>query len=242
MGHPGAVLARTRNSPVHPAGLSRRHRSRRRQYPRWRARRHRHSGQGPRGRQVGAQARPSPTPVVLPPGADTTEFTRWIGTVTDPAGKVHDCEHATGNGHMTADSAGTCDQAQGIRREVSEAHRQIQERERPTYSGLGGRIQSRTPSPASPSCSPCLAPRSTGRSNDKTAQRADPPTHIARSPAPGDTILTGSLPASSARLKTFHQELTASTPDRGRDFVGSPGVLCCFLGGCGGLGAWAADG
>ena len=46
-------------------------------------------------------------PVVLPPGADT-EFTRWIGTVTDPAGKVHDCEHATRNGHMTTDSAGTC--------------------------------------------------------------------------------------------------------------------------------------
>ena len=47
-------------------------------------------------------------PVVLPPGADITEFTRWIGTVTDPAGKVHDCEHATRNGHMTTDSAGTC--------------------------------------------------------------------------------------------------------------------------------------
>ena len=47
-------------------------------------------------------------PVVLPPGTDTTEFTRWIGTVTDPAGKVHDCEHATRNGHMTTDSAGTC--------------------------------------------------------------------------------------------------------------------------------------
>ena len=47
-------------------------------------------------------------PVVLPPGVDTTEFTRWIGTVTDPAGKVHDCEHATRNGHMTTDSAGTC--------------------------------------------------------------------------------------------------------------------------------------
>jgi hypothetical protein len=45
---------------------------------------------------------------VLPPGADTTEFTRWIGTVTDPAGEVHDCEHATRNGHMTTDSAGTC--------------------------------------------------------------------------------------------------------------------------------------
>ena len=52
--------------------------------------------------------RPSAKPVVLPPGADTTEFTRWIGTVTDPAGKVHDCEHATRNGHMTTDSAGTC--------------------------------------------------------------------------------------------------------------------------------------
>ena len=52
--------------------------------------------------------RPSPKPVALPPGADTTEFTRWIGTVTDPAGKVHDCEHATRNGHMTTDSAGTC--------------------------------------------------------------------------------------------------------------------------------------
>ena len=42
------------------------------------------------------------------PGADTTEFTRSIGTVTDPAGEVHDCEHATRNGHMTTDSAGTC--------------------------------------------------------------------------------------------------------------------------------------
>ena len=52
--------------------------------------------------------RPSAKPVVLPPGADITEFTRWIGTVTDPAGKVHDCEHATRNGHMTTDSAGTC--------------------------------------------------------------------------------------------------------------------------------------
>jgi hypothetical protein len=52
--------------------------------------------------------RPSAKPVVLPPGADTTEFTRWIGTVTDPAGKVYDCEHATRNGHMTTDSAGTC--------------------------------------------------------------------------------------------------------------------------------------
>ena len=48
--------------------------------------------------------RPSAKPVVLPPGADT----RWIGTVTDPAGKVHDCEHATRNGHMTTDSAGKC--------------------------------------------------------------------------------------------------------------------------------------
>jgi hypothetical protein len=47
-------------------------------------------------------------PVVLPPGADTTEFTRWIGTVSDPAGKVHDCEHATRNGHITTDSAETC--------------------------------------------------------------------------------------------------------------------------------------
>ena len=56
----------------------------------------------------GPQPRPSAKPVVLPPGADTTEFTRWIGTVTDPAGKVHDCEHATRNGHMTTDSAGTC--------------------------------------------------------------------------------------------------------------------------------------
>ena len=47
-------------------------------------------------------------PVELPPGADTTEFTRWIGTVTDPAGKVHDCEHATRNGHQTTGSAETC--------------------------------------------------------------------------------------------------------------------------------------
>lgn len=47
-------------------------------------------------------------PAVLPPGADTTETARWIGTVTDPAGKVHDCEHATRNGHQTTDKAEAC--------------------------------------------------------------------------------------------------------------------------------------
>jgi hypothetical protein len=52
--------------------------------------------------------RPSANSVVLPPGTDTTESTRWIGTVTDPTGEVHDCEHATRNGHMTTESARTC--------------------------------------------------------------------------------------------------------------------------------------
>src|SRR6058998_172779 len=33
------------------------------------------------------------------------------------------------------------DQAQAMRRELTEAHRQIQEQERPTYSGLGARIE-----------------------------------------------------------------------------------------------------
>ena len=33
------------------------------------------------------------------------------------------------------------EQAQASRRELSEAHRQIQEQERPTYSGLGARIE-----------------------------------------------------------------------------------------------------
>ena len=33
------------------------------------------------------------------------------------------------------------EQAQAMQRELSEAHRQIQEQERPTYSGLGGRIE-----------------------------------------------------------------------------------------------------
>ena len=62
----------------------------------------------PEAAKSAPKPRPSAKPVVLPPGADTTEFTRWIGTATDPAGKVHDCEHATRNGHMTTDSARTC--------------------------------------------------------------------------------------------------------------------------------------
>ena len=33
------------------------------------------------------------------------------------------------------------EQAQALERELSEAHRQIQEQERPTYSGLGARIE-----------------------------------------------------------------------------------------------------
>jgi DivIVA domain-containing protein len=33
------------------------------------------------------------------------------------------------------------DQAQAMRRELADAHRQIQEQERPTYSGLGARIE-----------------------------------------------------------------------------------------------------
>ena len=33
------------------------------------------------------------------------------------------------------------DQSQAMRRELSDAHRQIQEQERPTYSGLGARIE-----------------------------------------------------------------------------------------------------
>ena len=54
-----------------------------------------------------AAAAPARKPAELPPGADTAD-TRWIGTVTDSAGKVYDCEHATRNGHMTTDAAGTC--------------------------------------------------------------------------------------------------------------------------------------
>ena len=33
------------------------------------------------------------------------------------------------------------EQAQALQRELSDAHRQIQEQERPTYSGLGSRIE-----------------------------------------------------------------------------------------------------
>src|SRR2546430_13934634 len=33
------------------------------------------------------------------------------------------------------------EQAQAMQRELSEAHRQLQEQDRPTYSGLGGRIE-----------------------------------------------------------------------------------------------------
>jgi hypothetical protein len=125
------------------------------------------------------------------------------------------------SGRSKPNCGSTCDQAQGIRREVSEAHRQIHEQERPTYSGLGGRIESCTPSPTSPSCSPCLAPRSTGRSSGKTAQRADPPTHIARSSAPGDTILTGLTPLGRDRrdcsCSRIHPKRTGRLVYRGPD-------------------------
>src|ERR1700685_3496123 len=42
---------------------------------------------------------------------------------------------------IEAESRTNKEQAQAMRRELSDAHRQIQEQERPTYSGLGSRIE-----------------------------------------------------------------------------------------------------
>src|ERR1700690_18939 len=42
---------------------------------------------------------------------------------------------------VEADARTSREQAQAMKRELSEAHRQIQEQERPTYSGLGARIE-----------------------------------------------------------------------------------------------------